>query len=156
MPPERQYFCDCARYCRTLQQVSKRTYFAHAPYRQQQLRTALDDYLHQHNIDPGPAQRDVDDDNVPDPDEEMSDGAEANEDQAHQQNPVQPVEIYDDLYADNNRVPNARFEQPPDVRFEQPPANDEPDEHLVSIFHARHPHSPGTHSTPGWSSRRCN
>jgi len=50
MPPDRDYFCDCARYCQHLQKVSRRTYFAHATYRRNQIQSALDNYLGLQNV----------------------------------------------------------------------------------------------------------
>jgi len=54
MSHEQDYFCNCTRYCITFQKVSRRTFYAHAQYRRTDTHSALDNYLHQHNIDPGP------------------------------------------------------------------------------------------------------
>ena len=49
-----KYFCDCPRYCGgTLRELSRSTYFTHAPYRRARIRDALNNFL-AHSLDPGP------------------------------------------------------------------------------------------------------
>jgi len=55
MSAQRDYYCNCARHCGTLQKVSRRTYFAHAQYRRDRLRSALGEYLAQQDPGPKPA-----------------------------------------------------------------------------------------------------
>ena len=117
MYAQREYFCDCARFCETRRKVSKRTYFAHAPHRRNQLQNALNDYLFQHEADPGLRQTDPDELEVMPDDDEPNDGDDEREYRdldAPDHMPVQHDmdDDLDDLYADY--VPNARE----DLEFE--------------------------------------
>ena len=114
------FYCDCVLYCGTLREVSRSTYFLHAPHRQDRIRTALIDFLGQaeHPADPGPVPND---DEVANHDEDMPDSHEDDEDTSNSDghpdsesdNPhMQPDGDFDDLYADDP-VPD----HPPHVEF---------------------------------------
>ena len=73
MRPERIYFCDCPQHCRTLQEVSRRTYFTHVPYHRDRIQHALNDFLANHRGHPTPPEG-PDNASDSDPDEDMLDG----------------------------------------------------------------------------------
>jgi hypothetical protein len=99
-----RYLCDCALYCGTLRQVSRRTYFLHAPYRRTGIRTALDDFLAQagdHNQGPAAVVQNIADH---DSDEDMSEDLESDEDDAGDQPDqprMQPEDDFDGIYMDD-------------------------------------------------------
>lgn len=43
----------CTQHCITFQKVSQRTFYAHTQHRRTDIRSALDNYIRQHNVDPG-------------------------------------------------------------------------------------------------------
>jgi hypothetical protein len=94
------YYCDCTEYCQPPRQVSRRTYFTHAVYRQGHIQSALDDFLAECNIDTGPP--------LADRDEDMSDDEDISDDhdEAHldvQQDVNDMHDNFDKIYA--NAVP---------------------------------------------------
>ena len=105
MCPERIYLCDCPRHCGTLREVSRRTYFAHAPYRRDRIQNALDNFLADHGGHLPPAEG-PDNASDSDPDEDMSDGEDNrifDPDEHLDHVPMQqdqPEDDFDDLYAD--------------------------------------------------------
>jgi hypothetical protein len=87
-----------------LRQVSRRTYFLHAPHRRTGIRTALDDFLAQpgdHNRAPAGVDQNIAEH---DSDEDMSGDPESDEDDAGDQPDqpgMQPEEDFDGIYVDD-------------------------------------------------------
>ena len=109
MSPNRIYHCDCTKYCQPPRKVSKRTYFAHAVHCQSRIQSALDGFLAERNIDPGPLPSDHDED-MPDNDQDVEDPHLTDEGMpAH----FDVHDDFDEIYADAVPPP------PPDIEATQ-------------------------------------
>jgi hypothetical protein len=102
-----KYFCNCPRYCGgTLLEVSRTTYFNHAPYRRARIGNALDKFL-THADDPGPGECESDRCEATDNDEGEDGHAIANVEVPNNLD-VLPDDMRDDfdgLYFDAGPVP---------------------------------------------------
>ena len=90
-----------------MREVSKRTYFAHAPYRRNVIQNALENFLAEHGGHPLPPEG-PNDANNSDEDEDMSDGEDESvldPDEHLDQDPMQPDNDFDDFYADEAPPP---------------------------------------------------
>ena len=114
MPPKTIYYCDCTQYCQPGPcRVSKRTYSAHAVHRRSRIQSALDDFIAERNIDPGPLPSDHDED-MPDNDWDVD------SEDPHLTNEEMPAHFdmhdsddFDEIYADAIPPP------PPDIEAAQ-------------------------------------